>query len=251
MDFGLIARPHVPAAVASPTAMLAGSAAAHAASLQPREAAAFAASPAVIEFDFGSAVAVSFAALIGCDASDWRLQGAATQGGLSGAPDLVNAAIPAPGWRGVSALHTQAAAATFRHWRLTLSGAAPVSLGRLVLSQAFAPVHSFDLGRNAARAPGLAFDETAGGALIPHPRIQRRQWTLSYGHLTDAEHRDAIDALDDYAGNGGAVVFAANATLAPGAREAASLYGLMALPSGAAREHVNRWRAAVTFHELV
>ena len=50
---------------------------------------------------------------------------------------------------------------------------------------------------------------------------------------------------------GGAVVFAANATLAPGEREAASLYGLMALAGGATREHVNRWRAAVTFHELV
>lgn len=247
MSFGLIARPHVPVSVFSATAMLAGSSPNHAATIQPREAAVFTASPAVIDLDFGSAVSVTLAALIGCEASGWRLQGAASQTGLGAAPDVVNTAVPAPGWRGVSALHYQASAAAFRQ----LTGAANLSLGRLVLSDAFAPTHSFDLGRNAARAPGLAFDEAAGGALYPLTRIQRRQWAVSFGHITDAEYSATIDALDDYAGSGGEVVFAANATLAPGAREQAALYGLMALAAGAAREHVNRWRAPVTLHELV
>jgi hypothetical protein len=246
----LIAQPFVPTAIASATATEASWPASKVGTVQPRDAAVFTASPAQIDLDLGTALAVGVVALVSTTATSWTVRAASDQASLGTAAAIVDDAIVHPGIP-VGALLFDGVVRSYRWWRVELVGTAPIGVGRILIGAGWQPTWNIEFGSVRGFGPGLEFDSSVAGALYPMRRSQRRRWSLPFGDITDDEYSDVLEALDRHAAGGGEVLVVRSPGESDPLRLQESIYGLLSTPQGFTRRRQNRWRALMTIEEML
>lgn len=165
-----------------------------------------------IEVDLGTAKSVDFLAFLATEgaATGQRIRAATTQGGLTAAPGLDSGVVgftagsAGGAFERVHSWWEAAAPASFRWWRIDLSGlSSPFAAGRLVLGRRTAFARNFSFGL----APGIKDTGRArladSGALDRREGARARTLSIQWASLSKAEIEGTLHPILERIGRTG------------------------------------------------